>query len=196
MKGFLVFLLGLTVGGLGVRFYLDRPAPPAASPSHSPAPSALPEPEAAAPAAPAAGTAEPTPLKDKVVRVAQDVEERTREFARDTSAVLGEKLRAWKLTPEDLREDLKRGGAVVRTKAREAGAGLGDARLLAMVKAKYVLDRELSARKIDVDVKAGEVTLRGEVPSAALIGHAIALALDTDGVVAVVSRLTVAPAPL
>ena len=196
MKGFLIFVLGLMLGGLGVRFYLDRPAPPANALPRSAAPSALPEPEASTSPAPGPETAEPTPLKDKVARVAQDVGERTREFARDTGAVVGDRLRAWKLTPEDLREDLKRGGAVVRTKAREAGAGLGDARILAMVKAKYVLDRELSARAIDVDVKASEVTLRGEVPSAALIGHAIALALDTDGVAAVVSRLTVAPASL
>ncbi|MFO1446867.1 MAG: BON domain-containing protein [Opitutaceae bacterium] len=171
MKGLLIFILGITVGALGYRFMQERTPEPAAVTK------ALPQPEAV----------EPTPLKEKVARVAQGMG----EIARDTGAVVGEKLRAWKLTPDDLREDLKRGGAVVRTKAREAGAGLGDARILAMVKAKYVLDRDLSARSIDVDVKGGEVTLHGEVTSALLLGHAIALALDTDGVVSVTSRLIV-----
>jgi len=184
MKNLLIFALGMTAGAFGYRLYLQRtPAPP-------PRPAATREVEATAP--PQTKTAEPTPLKEKVSRVAQDVTERSREIARETQTAVGDKLRDWKLTPEDLREDLKRGGAIVRTKARQAGAELSDARIVAMVKAKYVLDRELSARGLSVDVKAGEVVLRGEVASEALIGRAIALALDTDGVISVVSRLTVA----
>jgi len=184
MKTLLIFALGLAAGVFGYRLYLQRtPAPP-------PTPTSTREVEAAAP--PQIKTVEPTPLKEKVARVAHDVGERSRELARETQTAVGDKLRDWKLAPEDLREDLKRGGAIVRTKARQAGADLSDARIVAVVKAKYVLDRELSARGLDVDVKAGEVTLRGEVASEALIGHAIALALDTDGVVSVVSRLTVA----
>jgi len=184
MKTLLIFALGIGAGIFGYRLYLQRtPAPP-------PMPAPTREVEAGKP--PQTKTVEPTPLKEKVARVAQDVGERSREIARDTQTVVGEKLRDWKLTPDDLREDLKRGGAIVRTKARQAGAELSDARIVAMIKAKYVLDRELSARGLSVDVKAGEVTLRGEVTSEALIGHAIALALDTDGVVSVVSRLTVA----
>ena len=184
MKNLLIFALGIAAGTFGYRYFTHRASTP------PPTPPSTREVEAVAP--PQTKAAEPTPLKEKVARVAQDVSERSREIARETQTAVGDKLRDWKLTPDDLREDLKRGGAIVRTKARKAGAELSDARIVAMVKAKYVLDRELSARGLNVDVKAGEVTLRGEVASEALIGHAIALALDTDGVVSVVSRLTVA----
>lgn len=177
MKSLLLLLLGAALGALGHHFYLERNAAPA-----SPARVSSTQPEAV-----------PTPtLGEKVNRAAQGMGEKTRELARETHETVSEKLKEWKLTPADVQEDLRRGGEIVRKKARQTGAGLSDARILAVVKAKYVLDRELSARAIDVDVAAGQVTLRGEVSSAPLVGHAIALALDTDGVATVVSRLSVA----
>lgn len=101
------------------------------------------------------------------------------------------KLEAWHLTPTDIKEDLARTGQVVREKAAAAGETISDARVLSVIKAKYVLDRELSARAIDVDVKGGAVVLKGTVDSPDLIGRAVALALDTDGVTHVTSQLEV-----
>ena len=63
-----------------------------------------------------------------------------------------------------------------------------------MIKAKYVLDKDLSnASKIDINVRGGAVLITGTVKSERLIGRAIELAMDTDGVGAVSARLSVVP---
>jgi hypothetical protein len=105
---------------------------------------------------------------------------------------IAEKLRRWHLSGDDIKDDLARTGQVVREKAKVAGAKIADARITTMIKAKYVLDRDLSARAIQVDVQDGHVTLTGTVPSLDLVGKATALALDTDGVENVTARLAVA----
>lgn len=106
---------------------------------------------------------------------------------------VGQKLQDWHLTPDDIKADLQKTGEVVRSNARAAGASINDARLVAQINAKFVLDADLSARSINVDCSGGKVTLRGTVPSEALLGRAVALALDTSGVTNVVSKLTVKP---
>jgi len=106
---------------------------------------------------------------------------------------LDEKLRQWRLAPDDIKSDLSKTGEIVRAKARVAGERISDARILTVIKAKYVLDRDLSARDIEVEVRDGRVVLAGTVPSADLIGKAVALALDTDGVGNVAARLVVLP---
>lgn len=47
------------------------------------------------------------------------------------------------------------------------------------------------AMRVAVSVADGEVVLSGEMPEAEMIGSAVKLAMDVDGVVAVASRLTV-----
>lgn len=113
------------------------------------------------------------------------------ETARSVRDSVADKLEAWKLTPENIKDDLARTGEVVRSKAIAAGDRIADARVTAVVKAKYVLDADLSAIDIGVHCKDGEVTLTGTVASPRLIGRAIALALDTNGVHHVVSKLAV-----
>ena len=99
-------------------------------------------------------------------------------------------LAAWHLTPAEVRADLARTGEVVREKAQSAGSEISDVRIVAVIKAKYVLDRSLSAGSIRVESHQGFVFLDGTVPSADLIGRAVKLALDTDGVRRVTARLT------
>jgi osmotically-inducible protein OsmY len=115
------------------------------------------------------------------------------ETARSMRDSVADKLEAWKLTPENIKDDLAKTGGVVRSKAIAAGERIADARVTAVVKAKYVLDADLSAIDIGVECKDGEVTLTGTVASPGLIGRAIALALDTNGVRHVVSKLAVQP---
>jgi osmotically-inducible protein OsmY len=115
---------------------------------------------------------------------------RTATSARDTTS---EQLRRWHLTSDDIKDDLARTGQVVRANARVAGERISDARILTVIKAKYVLDRDLSARDIAVEVNDGDVALAGTVPSTELIGKAVALALDTDGVRHVAARLVALP---
>jgi hypothetical protein len=102
-------------------------------------------------------------------------------------------LRRWHLTRADIQDDLARTGQIVRANARVAGESISDARILAVIKAKYILDRDLSARDIGVAVTGGDVVLTGTAPSAELIGKAIAFALDTQGVRHVAARLAVQP---
>jgi hypothetical protein len=165
------FLVALVLGGLvgaGVCYFVLRDAKAAeageaAQPERQPQPEPEPEP------APA-----PQASEDYISR----------------------KLREWNLTPEELKRDLATAGRVVREKGRELGgkvkAATADVTIVAKIKAKYTLDDQLPALEIIVDCQDGHVKLSGTVPSVELIGRAIALALDTDGVVDVVSSIKVA----
>lgn len=106
---------------------------------------------------------------------------------------VSQKLQDWHLTPDEIKADLQKTGEVVRSNAKAAGETINDARLVAQINAKFVLDADLSARSINVDCSGGKVTLRGTVASEALIGRAVALALDTSGVSNVQSKLSVKP---
>jgi hypothetical protein len=112
---------------------------------------------------------------------------------RDAGNSVGDKLAQWHLTSDDIKADLAQTGKVVRAKAQVAGDKISDARIATVIKAKYVLDRDISAMDISVSVDEGHVTLAGRVASAEIIGRAMELALDTDGVVGVVSQLTLRP---
>jgi len=114
-----------------------------------------------------------------------------REAAISVQDSISNRLQEWKLTPADIKDDLARTGQVVRVKTKEIGGRIDDARIVTVIKAKFVLDSELSARAISVDCHDGEVTLTGVVGSTDFIGRAVALALDTNGVHNVISRLTV-----
>jgi hypothetical protein len=112
---------------------------------------------------------------------------------------IARKLREWKLTPDDLKRDLATAGDVVREKSRVLGdkvaGATSDVAIIGKIKLKYALDDRLKALDIKVGCKSGHVTLGGSVASAELIGRAIVLALDTDGVIDVVSSLKVAVNP-
>jgi hyperosmotically inducible protein len=62
------------------------------------------------------------------------------------------------------------------------------------VKSKFATDDTVKATDINVDTRNGVVTLKGEVPSAAVKTRAIELAKATDGVRDVVDALAVTPA--
>ena len=112
--------------------------------------------------------------------------------ARDSAS---ERLREWHLAPADVRADLDRTGQVVRARARTAGESINDLRIVGTIKAKFLLDRDLSAGDIHVRSKDGQVSLEGTVSAPALVGKATALALDTEGVSNVTARISVQPKP-
>lgn len=80
----------------------------------------------------------------------------------------------------------KAGDAIDRT-----GAVVTDAAVTTAVKGKFLADQAVSGLEIDVDTKAGVVTLTGNVKTAAEKQRALELARDTDGVKSVVDRLKV-----
>ena len=148
-----------------------------------------------------AAAPDPT-LSEKAVKVAEQVKDASIEAAADIKkAAVGakdavvDKLVEWKLTPADLKADLEKSGRVVRTKSVAVGEKVettfDNARIVTLVNTKLVTDRDLSALKINVDADKGVVTLNGTVKSVDLIGRAIVLSLDTEGVTEVVSLLKV-----
>jgi osmotically-inducible protein OsmY len=134
-------------------------------------------------------------LADKTKDAAQTAVDKTKAAATDVKNAVSDRLTEWKLTPSDIKADLEKGGRIVRTKTAAAGEKIGgvadNARIVTVINAKLVGDSDLSALKINVDADQGTVTLKGTVSTPDLIGKAIALALDTDGVHEVDSLLTV-----
>ena len=120
---------------------------------------------------------------------------RENKHVRHAQDKLGEKLAAWHLTGDDIKDELAKGNKVVRRQVSEIGSSIADAtadaRITAAIKAKLVKDPDLSALGISVNTTEGRVTLSGTVFSTQNIGKAMALALDTEGVREVVSTLQV-----
>lgn len=143
---------------------------------------------------PAQMAGDPT-LVQKTEMAVKNAAEKTKDMAIDMKDAVSDKLVEWKLTPADLKEDLAKGGRIVRSKAAKVGATAStmfdNAKVVTVINAKLVADGKLSAIKINVDADKGVVTLKGTVKSPELVGRAIALALDTDDVTQVISLLTV-----
>ena|SRR2546422_6752990 len=120
---------------------------------------------------------------------------RQNKHIRHAQDKLGEKLAAWHLTGDDVKDELSRTGKVIRRQMHDLSASIADAtadaRITAAVKAKLIKDPDLSALSISVNTSEGRVTLSGTAFSHQDIGKAMAIALDTDGVREVVSTLQV-----
>jgi hyperosmotically inducible protein len=104
------------------------------------------------------------------------------------------RITEWRLGPTELQADLDRGVTIVRTKDTVVGAPTGstdDEVIETMVKGKLQADSETAKASIEVDANNGEVMLKGSADSAAALGRAMALALDTQGVTKVSSDVKV-----
>jgi hypothetical protein len=103
------------------------------------------------------------------------------------------RMTEWKLNSSDLQADLDAKRDIVRTKDSAVATPTGNVdkkTLKTAVEGKFKADSDLSALKLDVNAKKdGEVELEGKAHSAEQVGKAIALALDTDGVNKVTSKI-------
>jgi len=103
----------------------------------------------------------------------------------------------WKLTSDDITNELTSSGRVVRS--RIAGAneptGLMDSVLVSQINGKLQSDADTSALKIAVEAEKGVVTLNGSAHSPDQIGKAVALSLETGGVTQVVSLIKLDTTP-
>jgi len=122
--------------------------------------------------------------------------ENSGKSARDS---IQERLRAWDLRPEDVKEDLAKTGEVIRDRARQASQaiadGTADARITTSIKTKLLTNKDTSALNISVNTTAGVVTLSGPVNSTEEISKAMVLAMDTEGVRRVISTMQVKARP-
>ena len=80
------------------------------------------------------------------------------------------------------------------TKNETLGQRIDDAKIVTVVNADLVKDKELSAIKINVDSTQGNVVLRGTAPNPAARDRAESIAKSVKGVVKVDNQLTLAPA--
>jgi osmotically-inducible protein OsmY len=133
--------------------------------------------------------------KSAVHSTGQSIESTTRS-ARDA---IQEKLKAWELRPEEVKEDLTRTGQVIRDRARQVGQaiadGTADARITGSIKGKLLGNKDTSALNISVNTTAGVVTLSGPVNSTEEISRAMVLAMETEGVRRVISTMQVRTKP-
>lgn len=120
---------------------------------------------------------------------------KTRVVGSETKDAFSRQRAEWQLDADNLKAELEKNGRIVREKAttaRESTAMTGDnAQIVTVVKSKLVADPEIFASKIQVGADQGVVSLTGSAGSADLVGRAIQLALDTEGVNRVVSSLTI-----
>lgn len=121
----------------------------------------------------------------------ENVADKTHAAAVDAKDVVVTKAEDWKLTPENIKAEIAKTGRVVRSKAKVVGERIDDARIVAVIKGKYVVDSDLSVLAISVDCRDGEVKLTGSATSADHIARAVTVALQTSGVHHVVSQLEV-----
>jgi osmotically-inducible protein OsmY len=130
---------------------------------------------------------------DTADRTTADVAAATTGAAAGT-AEISTRITELRLAPAEIQADLDRSVTIVRTKDSVVGAPTGateDSVIETMVKGKLQADPQVSTAMIDVEAKNGEVTLKGSADSASQIGRAIALALDTQGVMKVSSDIKV-----
>jgi hyperosmotically inducible periplasmic protein len=118
------------------------------------------------------------------------------QTAVEVKKLMDAKLEALDLQADKIRKELAETGRVVRRKASALGEKIADAAADAgttgAIKAKLAADPDLSALAISVSTTNGVVTLSGKVGSPDLVGKAMLLALETDGVREVTSTLQVA----
>lgn len=114
----------------------------------------------------------------------------------DVTQLLDAKREALELQADKIQKELAETGRVVRRKATAFGETVtdaaADARITGTIKAKLAADRDLSALAISVSTTDGLVTLSGKVDSPELVGKAMLLALETDGVREVIGTLQIA----
>lgn len=121
--------------------------------------------------------------------------ESVQKAAERTKEALIAKMEVLELKSEQVQKELSEKGKIVRRKARDLGEAVADAAidagLTTAIKAKLAADPDLSALSISVTTTAGRVTLSGTVASPELIGKAVTLALETEGVKEVISTIQV-----
>ncbi len=108
------------------------------------------------------------------------------------SVVSSARMAEWKLNADDINADLAAHRDIVRTRDN-AGAPTGKIDKSVMksaVEGRIKADSELANLKLDINAKKdGEIQLEGKAQTAEQVGKAIALALDTDGVTKVTSKI-------
>jgi len=92
----------------------------------------------------------------------------------------------------EIRQELSHSSQVVREKVRVTGDSVSATAVTTHLKTKYLAENGL--RGVSVDTTDGTVTLSGEVATHEDIARAMKIALETDGVRKVISKLQLSAA--
>ena len=92
-----------------------------------------------------------------------------------------------------MEQGAEKASAATSEALNKAGNAMDDAAITAKVKAQLIGDPAISALKIDVDTKAGVVTLNGTAPNEAAKEQAAKLAAASENVSSVINNLTIKP---
>ena len=115
--------------------------------------------------------------------------------AADATQFVEDKIGTSNLSTDEIKDELRRTGRIVRRKAEEAGAAVvdatADARTTSAVKARLMKEQNLASLNISVSTTAGVVTLSGTSASPDDIRQAIKTTMETEGVHKVISTLQV-----
>lgn len=118
--------------------------------------------------------------------------ERTANAMSNMAHDVSVKLTEWRLSAREIEADIAADRPIVRSRTN-AGAPTGNtdkSALQSAVEAKIKADSELANLKLDINAdRAGEIQLEGKALTADQVGKAIALALDTEGVSKVTSKI-------
>jgi hypothetical protein len=139
---------------------------------------------------------------DKIADASRNAADNVRDASRDTANAmrnaghdLNARMTEWRLNNADLEADLKANREIVRTNTTTSPTGKVDKGTIEKaIKGRLNSDSNLANLKFDANCNAkGEVTLEGKARTADQIAHAIAVALDTDGVSKVTTKITLDP---
>ncbi len=127
---------------------------------------------------------------DKIADASRDATNAVREAGHDLHARYTE----WRLSDSDLRADIDANRDIVRTRT-SIGAPTGKVDKGTIEKAiKGRLHADFPDLKFDANANSkGEVELEGKARTTDQIAHAMAVALDTDGVTQVTSKIKLDP---
>ncbi len=92
-----------------------------------------------------------------------------------------------------MEQGAEKASAATSEALNKAGNAMDDAAITAKVKAQLIGDPAISALKIDVDTKAGVVTLNGTAPNEAAKEQAAKLAAASENVSSVINNLSIKP---
>lgn len=140
---------------------------------------------------------------DRIADASRDAADKVRDASHDAAASIkqsGHDLKAryneWRLSNSDLETDIHANRPVIRTRtdAITPTGKIDDDTVEKAIKGRLAADPMLSDLKFDVNAnKKGEVELEGKARSVDQIAEAMAVALDTDGVSQVTSKIKIDP---
>ncbi|MGH7959620.1 MAG: BON domain-containing protein, partial [Opitutaceae bacterium] len=114
-----------------------------------------------------------------------------REAGRDVSA----RMKEWRLSASEIEGDLTANRPIVRTNTSAAPTGkIDEDTLESAIKGRLLSDSKLADLKFDVNANAkGEVELEGKARTADQIAHAMGVALSSENVTKVTSKIKLDP---